>query len=188
MGIAILPSPLRELVRPDVVVTDASGEVLVVDAQEAGLLQVRRGEPPSALLVAVDPVGQHLPERLVDAASGAALDLGVARVLVEREVKRREHRGRQRVEAQPDLAAAPGRFVQRRAQQTDLDEVVEVTGLERGVLAMVAEAQQLARLGGSDSSLRRLRTAESPRMVVLVLRPPAPSVESFPKSAVCRAP
>ena len=36
-----------------------------------------------------------------------------------------------------------GRFVERRAEQADLDEVVEVAGLEAGVLPVVGEAQEL---------------------------------------------
>ena len=40
--------------------------------------------------------------------------------------------------------AAATRGIDGRAQQADLDEVVEVTGLERGVLPVVGEAQELA--------------------------------------------
>ena len=40
-----------------------------------------------------------------------------------------------------------GRLVQRRAQQGHLGEVVEVPGLQRGVLPVVGEAQELAGLG-----------------------------------------
>ena len=39
-----------------------------------------------------------------------------------------------------------GRLVQRRAQQGDLGEVVEVPGLQRGVLPVVGEAEELAGL------------------------------------------
>ena len=47
----------------------------------------------------------------------------------------------------PPDARVARRAEECRAQQPDLDEVVEVAGLERGVLAVVGEAQELA--GGS---------------------------------------
>ena len=47
--------------------------------------------------------------------------------------------------------------VQRRPQQADLDEVVEVTGLQRSVLAVVAEGQQFL-LVGVDGRIGQQRT------------------------------
>ena len=39
------------------------------------------------------------------------------------------------------------RLVDGAAQQAKLDEIVEMSGLQRGILAIVGEAQQLARAG-----------------------------------------
>ena len=68
MRIAVVADPRGQLLLPDLVVGDAVVEVVVVDAQEAGLLQVRRGEPPAALLVAVDAVLEDVAQRLVGPA------------------------------------------------------------------------------------------------------------------------
>jgi hypothetical protein len=69
----------------------------------------------------------------------------------------RKNDGTQLVESEPPLTIE--RPDQRAAQQHDLDEVVPVPGLERGVLAVVSEAQDLPGLGldpgiGAQSSAR----------------------------------
>jgi hypothetical protein len=47
------------------------------------------------------------------------------------------------VVAEADTGCLPGRLVQGGTKEGDLGKGVEVTGLERGVLAVVGEAQQL---------------------------------------------
>ena len=68
---------------------------------------------------------------------------------------RRPERVGDRAARRPRGSARPGRppsaAVQRAAQLRDLDEVVEVPGLQAGVLPVVDERQQLAGLGGSSA-------------------------------------
>ena len=71
----------------------------------------------------------------------------------------------------------------RGAQLDDLDKIVEMAGLERGILAVVREAQQLLVFGVITGSCSRLRI-EKAVMVVEVLRPSLPSLVSFVPSLV----
>ena len=61
--------PVGQLARPHLLVGAALVEAVVLDPQQAGLLEVRRGQPPAALLVAVDAVGEHLAQHLVGLAA-----------------------------------------------------------------------------------------------------------------------
>ena len=87
--------------------------------------------------------------------------------------------------ASPAAPLACGGLVQRRAQQSDLREVVEVPGLQRGVLPVVGEAQELARLRAQVESLCSSISARTARIVVAVLRLSTPSVASFARSDRC---
>lgn len=117
----------------------------VADLQEAALLQVGRGNPPAPPEVAVEPIPEHLAEGLVRV--GLPLEPGrrVAGVRLEREGEGVEHPLGEDVVPQPVRPGADGRRVERAPQQADLDEVVEVPGLEGGVLAVVGEAEDLLR-------------------------------------------
>ena len=99
--------PRRQLLLPDFVVFDALVEIVVVDAQEPGLLQVRRGNPPAPLLVAINAVLEHVPQRLVGPTPGTTPDVWISCVLLHRQSERLENRGGQRVVAQPIYAFAP---------------------------------------------------------------------------------
>ena len=161
-------------------------ERLVVDSQQPGLLEVRRGDPPATLQVAVEAVAEDVAQGSSVSSLAPRTALRVAGVQLERQGQRVEDPPAARRGAGPPPrrwplpGAAP-------TQQADLDEVVEVPGLQRSVLAVVGEAEELARCCGSDSSARSSRTADSPRIVVALVRPPAPSEVSLPKSApACR--
>ena len=99
-----------------------------------------------------------------------------------------EHLLGQVVVGQPVGPGVADRLVEGRSQEADLDEVVEVAGLEAGVLAVVGEGEELAGPAGSDSSRRRPRIAVRPRIVVAVLRPSELRVASLPKSVLLRNP
>ncbi len=108
----------------------------VVDAQQPGVFQVR-------------PVGHRLPQcPLGLLPRQRALHRRRDRVLLPGQPERADHRPGQRVMAQP---ARPGRRrcpVQSAAHQPDLHEIVEVPGLQGGVLPVVGERQHLAGLLG----------------------------------------
>ena len=119
------------------------GQVAVPDAEQPGLLQVGHGDPPAPFQVQVEPVPGHLPQcppRLVA--------LAVLRARVAREV------GHGQAEFLGDplghdlvgqaLRSLVQRPVQGAAQLGDLHEIVEMPGLQRGVLAVVDEREQLA--------------------------------------------
>ena len=72
------------------------------------------------------------------------------------------------------------------AQQSDKQEVVEVAGLQRGVLAIVGEAEQLAAFGGNDAPLVFIqRSALDTSRVVAELRPSADRLASLLISRAC---
>ena len=106
MRVAVVANPGGELLLPNLVVRDAVVEVVVIDAQQPGLLQVRRGDPPAALLIAIDAVLEHVAQRLVGPALRAALDVRIRRVLLCQEGKRVEDRSGQRVVAQARVGRA----------------------------------------------------------------------------------
>jgi hypothetical protein len=119
------------------------GERFVFDDEQAGLFEVGLREPPAAHEVAVEAVGEHLAEHAVGVGACRSLEFLVAGVGVERQVQRLEHLLRDLVVGEAVGAGVGDRSPECGAQQGDLDEVVEVAGLQRGVLAVVGERQQL---------------------------------------------
>ncbi len=119
------------------------GQVPVPDAEQPGLLQVRHGDPPAPFQVQVEPVPGHLPQR-----PPRFVALPVFRAGVAREVSH----GQAQFLGDPlghdligqALRSLVQRPVQRPAQLSDLHEIVEMPGLQRGVLAVVDEREQLA--------------------------------------------
>jgi hypothetical protein len=135
--------PLGQVAAELLLVGDALVEVGVADLDQAGLLEVGGGEAP-AHLVGVDPVGDDLVHGAVALRLGAALEVGGGRVVGRCQAGLRERPRRHLGVVEAVLAGRGGGLVERRAQQADLDEVVEVAGLQRGVLAVVGEAEDLA--------------------------------------------
>jgi hypothetical protein len=72
---------------PDLGLGAETGEVVVLDREQAALLEVGRGEAPAAGEIAVEVVGEHAPEGALDGFAGAVEDLGVLRVEAHREVE-----------------------------------------------------------------------------------------------------
>ena len=127
------------------------GQAEIVDADQAKLFEVGVGEPPTAALVEPGPVAQHLAHRFLGVDQVGALKLRVdqpltAHALFARTVEAQglEDRNTQPVRRQALVASAADGAKERRAKEADEQEVVEVPGLKRRILAVVAEAQHLS--------------------------------------------
>ncbi len=118
----------------------------VFDLQQSALLKVGRGDSPASLEVAVNPVADHIPHRPVGVGLLGELDTGLAGIKLERQVEGLEDAEGQFVVGDSFRSGRLCGLVERGAQQADLDEVVEMAGLERSVLAVVGEAEQLLRV------------------------------------------
>ena len=118
----------------------------VADLQQAALLQVRGGHAPAPAQVAVEAVAKYLSQGLLGIAQGleAHLRVWLPGVQLNRQVQGRRHPLAQLVVPQPFRPGGRHRAVEGGAQLPDLHEVVEVAGLQRGILAIVGEAEQLA--------------------------------------------
>src|SRR5271166_2949042 len=118
-------------------------ERYVLDFQQSTLLEVGRGNSPSSLEVAVNPVADHIPHCLVGVGLLGELDTGLAGIKLERKIEGLEDAECQLVVSDSFGTGCQRGLVERRAQQADLDEVVEMAGLERGILAVVGETEEL---------------------------------------------
>ena len=127
-------------------------EERVLDGQQPGLLEVGRGHAPAALQVPVEAVAEHVAERLLGVLARLEDRVAVAGVGLERQRDRLGHALREVVERESLDARVARRAEEPGAHHPDLDEVVEVPRLQRGVLAVVGEAQELA--GGRASGRR----------------------------------
>ena len=136
----------QRVVRGEVV----EAEVFHPDHPE--LLEVRVRVPPAASLIEPDAVGQHLPERAlgllqVEAAQrGFDQPFGADPRVRSVEAERALLGEAQRVAAEAVRAGIVQRAEKPRADEAHEEEVVEVAGLERGVLAVVGEAEELSRV------------------------------------------
>ncbi len=134
-------------VGPDVLGGAHLGQRGVGDLEQTALLEVGGGDPPASTKVDVEVVAQHVAQHLLGVGAGVELQLGVDGEVVEGQGQGGED-GVGDLVVLESVGAGLGRgLVERRPQQADLHKVVEVSGLERGVLAVVGEAQQLAGLG-----------------------------------------
>ncbi len=157
------------LVRPDVLGRADVVERLVADLEQAALLEVGGGDAPAPAQVAIEPVSQHVSQGTLGLGGRGEAHLGIACVELDRQVRahRRPFAASTSCVMPAGSSCSRGR-VQGRAQQADLDEVVEVARLEAGVLAIVGEAQQLAcplgqgRLAAQLSNGRRAKESSSP--------------------------
>lgn len=91
-------------------------------------------------------VTEHVAKHPLGVGAGVKLQLRIDGVVLEGKVEGTEDGVGELVVLQPVGASVLGGLVEGGPQQADSDEVVEVAGLERGVLAVVGEAEQL--LGG----------------------------------------
>jgi hypothetical protein len=134
-GVAALPA-LR-------VVRDL-GEGRVVEAQQAGLGEVGHSDAPAALQVGVDAIGEDLAQGRVSEVALVELGGRHPGVRLQRESQGVEHGLGQPVVGQPLLPRRRQSPVQGAAYLADQGEVVEVAGLEAGVLPVVDEGEEFA--------------------------------------------
>ena len=117
---------------------------LVADRQQSTLFKVRQRDAPAPFQIPVQPVAEHGAECGLGVLQRLKSHQGIAGVQIERQFQGLEHLLGQRVVWDTIDSSLQHRPVQSGAQQANLDEVVEVSGLERSVLAVVREAEQLA--------------------------------------------
>ena len=129
-----------------------------MDLEEAALLEVGGDDAPAAFEVAVEAVAEHVAEGALGLQLGGEADLGIGCVERLGQVDGAHDLVAQLVVRKPVRPSGGHRPIDGRAQQADLDEVVEVAGLERGVLAVIGKAQELARAVGD--SLHVLETED----------------------------
>ena len=125
----------------------------VLHPDHAELLQVRVRVPPAASLIEPDAVGQHLPQRAfrvlqVETTQRGfqqplGADLRVRPVEAERALL-----GNSKLVATESVRTRILECAEKtRADEAHKQEVVEMAGLERRVLTVVGEAEQLSRIG-----------------------------------------
>ena len=127
-------------------------EAEILHPHDAELLEVRVRVPPAAPLIEPDAVGEHLPKRALGFLQVEPAQRGFEQPFgSELRVRPVEAEGPLRPRAQL-LATEPARtcILQRaekaRADQAHEEEVVEMARLERGVLTVVGEAEELPRV------------------------------------------
>lgn len=100
-------------------------------------------DPPAALQIEVEPVAEHVAERLQRVLRLDALRQGISRVVWRLQTQVGEHPLGQHVVGQGLAPRASHGREQRAAQHEDLHEVVEMARLEARVLSVVGEGQEL---------------------------------------------
>ncbi|TFE69316.1 hypothetical protein A7Q09_05340 [Methylacidiphilum sp. Yel] len=119
------------------------GEVL--DPEEVALLEIGGCQAPPALQIPIEAVAEDVSEGPVRLLAEREPDRGVARVALDGERQCFEDTLRELVVTDSWGGGLLGCAVQRSTEESHLHEIVEVTGLERGVLPVVGEAQNIAR-------------------------------------------
>ena len=124
----------------------------VLHPDHAELLQVRIRVPPAASLIEPDAVGQYLPQRALGLLQVEAAERGLQQPLGANlrvrpvEAERALLGDSKLVAAEPVRAGILECAEKARADEADEEEVVEVAGLERRVLTVVGEAEDLSRV------------------------------------------
>ena len=150
LGTGLLQRGVR--VGEQLVVRSELVEAEVLHPDHTELLEVRVRVPPAAPLIEPDAVGQHLPERAlgllqVEAAQrGLEQPFGADLRIRPIEAERVLRGGAQRIAPKPRRSRILQCAEEARADEAHEEEVVEMAGLERGVLAVVGEAEELARV------------------------------------------
>src|SRR2546421_12564301 len=112
----------------------------------SGIARASLSPASASLEIEVEAEGDDVAQRLGGAAGQGRRQLRLAGVVGGVEGEGVRDRGGEFLVVDALLAGVDGRPVQGAAQLGDLHEVVEVPGLEGGVLAVVDEGQQPARL------------------------------------------
>ena len=145
MPVARVPKRLR-CGGPQGLISGDLRQRLIADPQQSGLFEVGHGDPPAALQVEVQAVLDELAQRLLRTRPSGIHGVRGCREIGELKAQRVHHPGRHHLVSEPARGVGHG-LVQRAAQLGDLDEVIEVAGLQTGVLPVVDEREQLACIG-----------------------------------------
>ncbi len=119
-------------------------ERVVGEHKQAALLKIWLHQAPATAQILVDAILDHVLERGAHAL-GVRPDHTLTRDSVVGESKLMHRLARDPRVVEP-CGCGCNRTIDRGAQQGSAYEVVEVTGLERGILAVIGEAEQLARI------------------------------------------
>ncbi len=143
--------------------------------EQAALLQVGRGDAPAAAQVVVDAIGEHLAQGAVGLAALAwNLTVGSLAYSSIGRFKRLEDALRQHLVGDARLRRPPARPGTAPRATGHLHKIVEMAGLQRGILAVVGEAEQLARLRSQrrhpGAATRRVGEAQDGRGRAAALR------------------
>ena len=128
-------------------------ERLILDVEQAALLEVWHRQPPASLHVEEDTVGENIAHGALRALLNVELGVGLGRVELEGRSRREARlKGVEEALRKVSILDAFGTGlrdggVEAAADEGHLHEVVEVAGLEGGVLAVVGEAQELLGAG-----------------------------------------
>src|SRR5258706_6256459 len=115
----------------------------ILHVQQPHLLEIGRGNAPSALEVTVEPVTEHIAQGTFCLPARLELDVWIAGVLLQWQSQCVENLLREGVVGQPHGSVAHS-AIESAAQHTNLDKVVEMASLQRGILPIVGETEQLA--------------------------------------------
>lgn len=116
------------------------GEMFVFDRKQTALLQVGGDHPPAFAKIAIEMITQHVPEDPVAAIAGK-YRLRVIQIGFRGQQESFEDLLSQFFVAQPRFPRRVEGAAQGGPEEGDLDKVVEMSGLEGGVLPVVGKAQ-----------------------------------------------
>ena len=138
-----VPGPALPVLLPDLLVGGDGGEVRIAHGEQAGLFEVRQRDPPPALQVRVEAVLHDVAERPLRLLPCGVPGLGVLGEVGHGEPQPLGDLLRHHLMGETPRVGGH-RGVERAAELDHLHVVVEVPGLERGVLAVVHEGEELA--------------------------------------------
>ena len=113
-----------------------------MDLQQSTLLKVRQRDTPATCEVAIQTVAEHGSESALGIPYGAPEPhRRIPCIQIDRQCKRLEDPLRQLIVGNPGRSRFLHGFVKRRSQQTNLNEVIEMSGLKCCVLAVIGETR-----------------------------------------------
>ncbi len=124
-----------------------SGKPLVVETEQAAILQVGRRHAPPAFKVAIDEILDHSGQGVAGTLARGSAYLRVGGVVLKWQIHGCDDGTRQGAMTKTCLRSLCTCVVECRAQKRDLHKVIEVARLQGGILSVISKAQQLARFG-----------------------------------------
>ena len=116
-----------------------------LDPEKSRLLQIWRENAPPSPQITIQSISNHLAHRCVCLVACVALDSRIVCVVTKRKSELLENSLWELVVVDALFSSLRHSSLEGRAEKTHLDEIVEVSRLKRRVLAIVREAQELAR-------------------------------------------